>query len=943
MKTNPLKVLLPVMMLVLMITTASLSLPPEQQVTMPEAPKEPSRDVPLPQSAKARADTVWIGGMNGDGVAYVGGVWDWDTPPLGPDGQQGWQFVDETENPGVYFDRVVADDFTAHGDPCTPMFAGSTGQIWCGIHEDEADERDFVTGMGYQDDMCQKAESPMYAIDPLSEAIDIEFKYFNHTESGYDSTIIYILCYDSGVSLIEEYEVDGFDGIHGSYQSPVTYGTGNVEVPAGTLDPGTAYVALEFRMISDGGWSDEDGYHDCPCGPFAADDITFQIGTSNYFFDFETGAQAWTFTKCAGVGSYGDVVAAGTYQAWLDSAGVGSCALSNNAIEMVDEVSSPYSPPGHPSGHKEMVFSSKVPRYGYYPPVYSMVLVRMDLFKHLPRERGTFHRVGYMYYPYTSPANPIPHWSPRCGTAAWEYSLPGVCGTKTFNLSAGYDPIPADWDSLRVVFEVYCSCEDFAIGDCVDEGDTKGSPVFDNVQVGLTSTQAWIGDLVWNDENRDGIQNEEDAGIPGVEIDLRENGGDPVGQTVTDENGYLFELNDDIWENGYILTVELPTYYVFSPAFQGGNSSLNSDVNPATGEMGTLLDPGEVNLSKDAGMYRWCTDEDIIGLYTAAGDSGYSHVDTTSTTPFDIYLLLQDITDTGGIDGWECNIGVTSNVLVTGLTVQGAAIPTGNVPGDIAVSLLTPLPWAQDIWIATIRLMVLDTSPAFLHISAHGASAVNPPAPAYLSGTDHITWIPLTVASCAMDLPAFEINRGTCGAISVDVEPPGYPEMTWNLTCNLGVNYTSSGDEKLVGMVADTYTLTWNDIPGWATPSPNPVIQALPPGGVINFAGTYTNLTSVNAPDIPGQLALHRSYPNPFNPMATIGFDLPRSQHVRLTVYTVDGRRVTLLVDERRTAGRHEVVWNGCDDHGRQVPSGVYFYRLEAGKFSDTDKMVLVK
>jgi len=201
----------------------------------------------------------------------------------------------------------------------------------------------------------------------------------------------------------------------------------------------------------------------------------------------------------------------------------------------------------------------------------------------------------------------------------------------------------------------------------------------------------------------------------------------------------------------------------------------------------------------------------------------------------------------------------------------------------------------------------------------------------------------LTVSSCAVGLPVFEINRGTSGAIGVDVEPEGYPELTWNLTCNLGVDYTSSGDEKLVGMVADTYTLTWNDIPGWATPSPNPVVQVLSPGDVIDFAGIYIDLTGVNAPDIPRQYALHSSFPNPFNPLATIGFDLPRSQHVRLTVYTVAGRRVTSLIDERRAAGRHEVVWDGHDDHGRQIPSGVYFYRIEAGQFSDTKRMVLVK
>ncbi len=81
-----------------------------------------------------------------------------------------------------------------------------------------------------------------------------------------------------------------------------------------------------------------------------------------------------------------------------------------------------------------------------------------------------------------------------------------------------------------------------------------------------------------------------------------------------------------------------------------------------------------------------------------------------------------------------------------------------------------------------------------------------------------------------------------------------------------------------------------------------------------------SSVTGVNAPDTPRQYALHSCYPNPFNPSTKIRFDLPRSQHVRLTVHAVDGRRVTSLINEPRTAGRHEAIWNGCDDHGRQIP-----------------------
>ena len=81
-----------------------------------------------------------------------------------------------------------------------------------------------------------------------------------------------------------------------------------------------------------------------------------------------------------------------------------------------------------------------------------------------------------------------------------------------------------------------------------------------------------------------------------------------------------------------------------------------------------------------------------------------------------------------------------------------------------------------------------------------------------------------------------------------------------------------------------------------------------------------------------------------FNPQTTIAFEIPSQQDVTLRVFDLSGRLVRNLIQgELRTPGRHEVVWNGRDDAGRQVASGTYFYRLEAGEFAETKRMVLVK
>jgi hypothetical protein len=101
--------------------------------------------------------------------------------------------------------------------------------------------------------------------------------------------------------------------------------------------------------------------------------------------------------------------------------------------------------------------------------------------------------------------------------------------------------------------------------------------------------------------------------------------------------------------------------------------------------------------------------------------------------------------------------------------------------------------------------------------------------------------------------------------------------------------------------------------------------------------------TAVEDGGVPEKFALHDAVPNPFNPQTTLSFSLPTASHVKLAVYDVGGRLVTTLVDENRTPGVHHVVWDGRDAKQRRVASGVYFYAIEAGGFTETKRMVLVK
>ncbi|HNU79090.1 MAG TPA: T9SS type A sorting domain-containing protein, partial [Prolixibacteraceae bacterium] len=88
---------------------------------------------------------------------------------------------------------------------------------------------------------------------------------------------------------------------------------------------------------------------------------------------------------------------------------------------------------------------------------------------------------------------------------------------------------------------------------------------------------------------------------------------------------------------------------------------------------------------------------------------------------------------------------------------------------------------------------------------------------------------------------------------------------------------------------------------------------------------------------------LSQNYPNPFNPITTIKYSLPQAETVRLTIYNMLGQKVRDLVNVKQQAGGYNIVWDATDQNGMTVPTGVYFYRIEAGAFAQVRKMTLMK
>jgi hypothetical protein len=100
---------------------------------------------------------------------------------------------------------------------------------------------------------------------------------------------------------------------------------------------------------------------------------------------------------------------------------------------------------------------------------------------------------------------------------------------------------------------------------------------------------------------------------------------------------------------------------------------------------------------------------------------------------------------------------------------------------------------------------------------------------------------------------------------------------------------------------------------------------------------------SGDTPSLPSVVTLAQNYPNPFNPTTEISYALPDAREVKLSIFNVLGQEIRNLAQGTQEAGYHKVIWDGKNAYGQSVPSGAYFYKLEAGDFAQSMKMILLK
>ena len=122
-----------------------------------------------------------------------------------------------------------------------------------------------------------------------------------------------------------------------------------------------------------------------------------------------------------------------------------------------------------------------------------------------------------------------------------------------------------------------------------------------------------------------------------------------------------------------------------------------------------------------------------------------------------------------------------------------------------------------------------------------------------------------------------------------------------------------------------------------------PSVISISNGMISMYAVTLPQVNIVEETVFPDQVTLYSAYPNPFNPVTTLRYELPENGMVNITIYDMLGKQVKTLINKTQDAGYRSVIWDATNDYGKPVSAGIYLYQIQAGEYISTKKMVLLK
>jgi len=348
------------------------------------------------------------------------------------------------------------------------------------------------------------------------------------------------------------------------------------------------------------------------------------------------------------------------------------------------------------------------------------------------------------------------------------------------------------------------------------------------------------------------------------------------GAYLTTDNGTSWSAPDPNLGNPYI------TAFAVSPTYLFAATNIGVDRLPTNGGNWTFVSSGLTNRS----VYALAIHNTNLFAGTLGG----------------VYLSTND-----GTNWTHVSSGMTDTT-VTSLAVSGTNLFAGTQGGHIFLSTNNGTNWTEaDSGLTSSFVQALDTIGTNIFAGTGGG--------VFLSTNSGTHWTPVT---------------------------SGLTKSVYALLV--------SGTNLLAGTQSGVYRSSNNGTSWTAVNSGlGNSVYALSANGTYLFAGARGSvwrrplseiLTSVQPPwsQQPEAFVLDQNYPNPFNPSTTIKYELPTSSMVRLSVYDLLGREVSVLVNERKAAGSYEVKFDGSN-----LASGVYFYRLQAGSYVNTKKLLLLR
>jgi hypothetical protein len=364
-------------------------------------------------------------------------------------------------------------------------------------------------------------------------------------------------------------------------------------------------------------------------------------------------------------------------------------------------------------------------------------------------------------------------------------------------------------------------------------------------------------------------------------------------------------------------------------------------------------DGGNVSVSTNGGSSWTIVQPSTGGTYitniTALGEPGFSGGPTSWTQ---VTFDLNQFANNEIIIRWHFGSDITVNGtgwFIDDVMITGYSIKTGTLSGTVTLSS-GDSPLLSKVSTAEYYIANPDSTGAYTLYLPAGTYTPTASMQYYESDTGQ----PFTISDTALThTQNFNLNYlpGATGLV-ISCEPneslvtltwvapdlPVYPVQAYKVYRRMG-----PGNYEMVGQVTGTTFGENLTLAGHYYYYVTPVYSA--------GEGVPTEVVDIEFP-VTGNPDEHivadvnrldGNYPNPFNPTTAISYSIAKQGDVTLKVYNTKGQLVKTLVNGVQTKGKHTVIWNGNDDNGRPVASGMYLYRMQSGKFSSTKKMMMLK